>query len=242
MGVEVRAAMLAQGYDVVGVDVRDAEVIADLASPAGRRAAVDAVLGRSAGSLAGLVLCAGIGNTEPDPARILAVNYFGAVEVLDGLHDALVQGAPAAVVAIASIASRRVTDDDLPIVEALVDGDEARAAKLVADHEGNPAYCISKLALSRAIRRRSVAWAPDGIRVNAIAPGQVDTPLLHKTLADPRYGAALGGTKIPLGRRATARDVADSVKFLMSADAAYVTGTILGLDGGLDAQLWPDAL
>jgi NAD(P)-dependent dehydrogenase (short-subunit alcohol dehydrogenase family) len=227
---------------VIGVDVHDAEVIADLGTPSGRAAAVDAVLSAARGTLAGVVLCAGVGNTDPDPARILAINYGGAVDVLDGLHDALARGAPSAVVAIASIASRRVVDADLPIVDALVDGDETRAAKLVADREGNAAYCISKLALSRATRRRSVQWAPDGIRVNAVAPGQVDTPLFHKSLADPRYGPALAATKIPLGRRATARDVANCVRFLMSADADYVTGTILGLDGGLDAELWPDLL
>src|SRR5688572_8428650 len=126
MGSAVRAAMQAEGHCVVGVDIRDAEVIADLATASGRRSAIDEVLTHTAGDLMGVVLCAGVGNTEPDPAQILAVNYFGAVDVLDGLHGALARAAPSSVVAIASIASRRVVDEDLSVVDALVEGDEAR--------------------------------------------------------------------------------------------------------------------
>lgn len=75
--------------EVVGVDLRDADIIADLSSSEGAQSAVDAVLDRCGGVLDGVVLRAGLGPHVPDPRLIIAVNYHSTVALLDGLFPAL---------------------------------------------------------------------------------------------------------------------------------------------------------
>lgn len=95
-------------------------------------------------------------------------------------------------------------------------------------------YGISKAALIHMTRMLALEWAGHGIRVNAIAPGTVDTPSRAEALADPEVRKAMLD-RIPLHRFATAREVAGAVCFLASPKAAYMTGQTLLLDGGLTA-------
>src|SRR5262245_34722766 len=89
IGRALRERLEREGQRVIGVDVRDAEITADLASAAGRTAAVRGVLEACGGRLDGAVACAGLGPQHEDPEAIVSVNYFGAVALLDGLRDAL---------------------------------------------------------------------------------------------------------------------------------------------------------
>ena len=82
IGAAIRRRLEAQGDTVIGVDLKNAEVIADLSEPLDRRAAVDAVLERCDRTLDRLVTCAGIGSNVRPASRIAAVNYFGSVEVV----------------------------------------------------------------------------------------------------------------------------------------------------------------
>jgi 3-oxoacyl-[acyl-carrier protein] reductase len=94
---------------------------------------------------------------------------------------------------------------------------------------GNPAYNASRAGLVRALGE---AWAAEGIRVNGIAPGLVDTKMTKVTTEHPaRLAAALG--RIPLKRLGTPRDMAGVALFLASPLAAYVVGQTLQVDGGL---------
>jgi NAD(P)-dependent dehydrogenase (short-subunit alcohol dehydrogenase family) len=95
-------------------------------------------------------------------------------------------------------------------------------------------YGISKAAVIHMTRMLAIEWADHGIRVNAIAPGTVDTPSRAKALADPRTKKIMLD-RIPLHRFAIAREVAAVVRFLASPDAAYMTGQTLVFDGGLTA-------
>ena len=94
MGAATRARLEADGQRVVGVDLRDAEVVADLGTPAGRQAAIDAVAELAGGSIDGLVTWAGVaGLTEGPPGSLLvSVNYFGTVALLEGLRPLLAAG------------------------------------------------------------------------------------------------------------------------------------------------------
>lgn len=97
---------------------------------------------------------------------------------------------------------------------------------------GNPAYNASKTGAYALTRSLAVAWAGDGIRVNGIAPGLVDTKLTKVTTEDPRrLAAAL--ERIPLGRLGTPADMAGVALFLASPLAAYVVGQTIVVDGGL---------
>ena len=98
--------------------------------------------------------------------------------------------------------------------------------------KGNPAYNASKAGAVGLTRTLADAWAVDGIRVNGIAPGFVDTKLTRVTTAHPkRLEAAL--KKIPLRRLGTPADMAGVALFLASPLAAYVTGQSIIVDGGL---------
>jgi len=97
---------------------------------------------------------------------------------------------------------------------------------------GNPAYAASKAAVISLTRTLAVAWAAQGIRVNGIAPGLVDTKLTKVTTEQPdRLQRALA--QIPVQRLGTPAEMAGAVLFLASPLAAYVCGQTLRVDGGL---------
>ena len=94
-----------------------------------------------------------------------------------------------------------------------------------------PAYSATKGALVQLARSLAVAWADDGIRVNVVAPGWIETPLTARHVADPvRTGQILDRT--PLGRWGRPEDLVAPVLFLASDGARFVTGTVLDVDGG----------
>jgi NAD(P)-dependent dehydrogenase (short-subunit alcohol dehydrogenase family) len=97
-------------------------------------------------------------------------------------------------------------------------------------------YGISKAALIHMTRMLAIEWAEHGIRVNAVAPGRLDTPSPSRadTLGDPGYMQAMLA-RIPLHRLATVEEVAAAVCYLAGPQAASVTGHTLVLDGGLTA-------
>jgi NAD(P)-dependent dehydrogenase (short-subunit alcohol dehydrogenase family) len=102
---------------------------------------------------------------------------------------------------------------------------------------GRSTYGISKAAISHMTRMLAIEWAEHGIRVNAIAPGRVDSksPQRAATSGDTKYlESALN--RIPLKRFTTVEDVAEAVRYLASPAAACITGQTLVLDGGLTAQ------
>lgn len=95
----------------------------------------------------------------------------------------------------------------------------------------NPAYAASKGAVVQITRSHAVAFAAQGIRVNAVAPGWIDTRLAAGAISNPERSAAILA-RIPLARWGTPGDVADVVAFLHSNDARYITGVVLPIDGG----------
>jgi NAD(P)-dependent dehydrogenase (short-subunit alcohol dehydrogenase family) len=94
-----------------------------------------------------------------------------------------------------------------------------------------PAYSASKGGVMQLTKSLAIAYAADGIRVNAVAPGWIATPLTQELQDDPsRSGPILSRT--PLGRWGTPEDVAKVVVFLCSPAAAFMTGAIVPVDGG----------
>ena len=99
---------------------------------------------------------------------------------------------------------------------------------------GYSAYVAAKGAINSLTRQWATEWAPHGIRVNAIMPTFVDTPQVASLLADPEFKAGIVN-RIPLGRVGETRDIVGPAIFLCSDAASFVTGQILGIDGGLTA-------
>ena len=241
IGAAIRTRLEKDGFQVIGVDLRDAEIVADLSAPDGRRSAVAGALERCGGRLDRLVACAGLGPHVRPPSLVASVNYFGAVDVIDGLCEALSRGVDPAAVAVVSNSAQMAPLDDHPYVAALLDGDEVEAGRII-DELDNPvvAYMGSKHALGRALRRRVRRFGEARVRLNGVAPGPVRTPLLEAGIADPATRDAIQSIDLPIGRWGQPEDVADLVAFLLAPAAGWIHGSIVFIDGGNDAEIRPE--
>lgn len=242
IGAATCKALQAAGHTVIGVDLRNADIQGDLASAAGRKDVIVQALARCGGMLDGLVLCAGLGAQTHPASLVTSVNYFGAVELLDGLLSALQKGTQPAAVVISSVASTQLPWSKNPLAAACEAGDEAQVSSIVmgaGEQGGNLAYAGSKNALTVAVRKRAPAWGAAGVRLNSVAPGATETPLLQAGLQDPRYGEAIKNFVAPIARRADPSEVAAVVAFLLSPACGFVHGVQWCIDGGIDAMLRP---
>jgi len=146
-----------------------------------------------------------------------------------------------AAVAVSSNAAS-LTPPHADLLKLLLEGDEDKASACAASIDGSTVYGTSKLALTRALRRRAGTWGDAGVRLNAVAPGPVETPLLAGGLEDPVLGPLINALPVPLGRRASAAEIAAAIGFLLDPANGYVHGSVLFVDGGSDALLRPDIL
>jgi gluconate 5-dehydrogenase len=105
---------------------------------------------------------------------------------------------------------------------------------LLGINAGYSAYVAAKGAIASLTRQWATEWAKHGIRVNAIMPTFVDTPQVASLLGDPDFKAGIVN-RIPLGRVGETRDIVGPAIFLVSDAASFVTGQVLGIDGGLTA-------
>lgn len=249
MGRQVAAKLTAAGHSVIGVDIRDADVVADLSTAQGRRNAAAGVLTACGGRLDGAILAAGLG-PEPGtdrPRLILQVNYFGVVDLLRIWQPALAAGR-AKVVVVGSNATTTTPLVPARTVRALIK-DEPDKALATLKHYGPlappMAYGASKTAVSRWVRANAVTseWAGVGVRLNVIAPGAVLTPLLERQLATPSEARAIKAFPVPVGGFGDAGELADWMIFMLSDAADFLCGSVIFVDGGSDAYfnaaLWP---
>lgn len=109
----------------------------------------------------------------------------------------------------------------------------ASSAALIGDRE-TPAYCATKGGLLMLTRQMAVDYARENVRVNCICPGWIDTPFNDPFIAvNPHEHASTIDRTVPMGRQGRADEVAHAVLYLASADASYVNGHALVIDGGL---------
>ena len=107
-------------------------------------------------------------------------------------------------------------------------------AGVVAIWSGTP-YAATKAALNQIAKNLACEWAADGIRVNAVAPWYIDTPLAAPVIKDPvRLGQIL--TRTPMGRVGQPEEVAGVVAFLCMAPSSYTTGQVISVDGGFSVN------
>jgi NAD(P)-dependent dehydrogenase (short-subunit alcohol dehydrogenase family) len=239
IGSAVAGLLRERGDEVIGVDLHDAEVVADLSTRDGRRAAAGAVLRRTGGIVDAVVACAG---TAAPTAAAIQVNYFGVIELLGALRPGLARAERPRAAVIASIAS--IQPSDAEVVAACARQDEERALalaeKVVAEGRGQQLYASSKLALARWVRRTCVApeWAGAGIPLNAVAPGVVVTPMTAALLATEQgREMADRAVPMPLHGHAPPEAVAHALIWLVGPENTHVTGQVLFVDGGADATL-----
>lgn len=236
IGQATTKRLMDAGHHVIGVDLHDADVVADLATTAGRRALVDGVQAATGGRVDAVIASAGISSGDP---ITVSINFFGAVATLEGLRPFLTESEHARAVTISSVALLQSLDDD--IVDACLRDDEP-AAVAAAEGKGVFVYPSTKRALARWVRRTAPteAWAGAGIPLNAVAPGVVATPMTAPLLDDPTWREIVDdAVPMPLGGHAQPEEVAALLDWLTSRDNTKVTGQVVFLDGGADAVLRP---
>lgn len=151
--------------------------------------------------------------TDEDIDRLLAVNLRAVVYLAQAAHAALARSTGSLVVM-------------------------ASKTGLVAQPD-SPIYCATKGAAIQLARALALDWAPEGIRVNAVCPGIVDTPMLEsffEQLPDSERARQEFATAQPLGRLARPEECAAAALFLASEAASFITGVALPVDGGFTAQ------
>ncbi|MFN0121250.1 MAG: SDR family NAD(P)-dependent oxidoreductase [Blastocatellia bacterium] len=230
IGLAIAEKFLATGYRVALLDIDTAtltdtaaalavqdDILAltcDVSDPAQVRAAMDQTATHF-GRIDALVNNAGVAVFKPaaettfdDWSRVMAVNLNGPFLCTQACAPVMLQNGGGAVVNIASISG-------------------VRASTL------RIAYGTSKAALMHLTKQQAVEYGNAGIRVNAVAPGPVETAMaaqVHSSDIRTSYRDA-----IPLARYGTTQEIADAVAFLCSDAASFINGQILAVDGGFDA-------
>lgn len=244
IGAATTALLREAGHRVLTVDLHDADVTGDLATSEGRAAVLDGVraLLDPATGLHGVVPCAGVaGMTGTDPRLVVSVNYFGAVALVEGLRDLLAVPGDAAVVLLASNSITGMPGWHLATAEHCLAGDEQTAREVAAETEAVMVYPSTKAALAWWARREGIteSWIGAGIRVNAVAPGKIATPMTQALAEDPVFGPLGEAYPTAIGRDGRPEEIAALIGFLLSPAASLLVGTTVYADGGTDAMLHP---
>ncbi|MFE6735232.1 SDR family NAD(P)-dependent oxidoreductase [Microbacterium sp. NPDC057650] len=233
-----------RGDRVIGIDLRGADIEADLSTKQGRADAAAAAIELAGGTIDAVIACAGI---SAPIAKTISVNYFGVTELLEALLPALAKSdAPRAAV-VSSMASLQPNSSDM--VEAALAGDEAKAVGIAeglaaqGPEIGYAVYPSSKRALARWVRRESItpAWAGNHIPLNAVAPGTVVTPMTAPLLATEEGRAMVdAAVPMPLNSHQPPESIANLLIWLTSVENTHMAGQVIYDDGGADATLRGD--
>jgi NAD(P)-dependent dehydrogenase (short-subunit alcohol dehydrogenase family) len=246
IGRATRDLLAQRGETVIGVDIHDADVVADLSGPEGRAALAEGVRRLSGGRIDAVYAVAGL--AVPAPATV-AVNYFGTLATLGGLRPLLAGSPSPRAVLVSSMAALLPSDAEL--VSLLTAEDEpaalARAEVLAKAPEttGGLIYSSTKLALSRWVRRQAASpeWAGAGIPLNAVAPGIIATPMTAAMIStDEQRQALLERVPMPLNGIAEPVVVARALAWLGGEENTHLCGQIVYVDGGSDAVIRGDAV
>jgi len=237
IGAELKRQLQSQGHEVISVDIKEGDIIADLSTAEGRQTAVDGVRERAPDGLDGFIPCAGLPPVVKPLSLIAKVNYFAVVATVEGLRETLAKK-NGSVLLVSSNSAPMVPADD-EFVVACLSGDEVAACAHIDTRDGHTAYAGSKRAITIWMRQNVVAYAADGVRMNAVAPGITMTPLTDQVFADEELGKAMQqfGEMVPVGATAQPEQIANVMRYMLSEEANYVCGSVFFVDGGSDAML-----
>ncbi len=213
LGAAIADALEAEGAAVARTDVDGGEVELDVRDGGSVERAVAAVAARL-GEPTILVNNAGINRIGPSESfdeadwnEVVDVNLGGVFRCSQVVGGRMLAAAGGAIVNVASISG-------------------------LVGMPGRAAYCATKAGVLGLTRALAVEWAGRGVRVNAVAPGYVRTPMVENALAQGLLAEEALLERVPIGRLASPEEVAQAVVFLASPAAAYLAGQALLVDGG----------
>lgn len=237
IGAALARSLADRGERVVGVDLRNAEFVADLADASARASLVERI-SQQYSALDAVVACAGVMAPPAEVDTVISVNYFGVTKLLPLLLPLLHRGRRPRAVAICSTAS--LLELDIELIGLCLAGDEGSARKRAQEAGGAKTYSSSKRALIQWIRRTAVGadWAGRGVLLNGIAPGCVKTPMTLPLLASEE-GRELLAKSVPLAVQdyAVPDDIAPLLAFLSGPENRYMVGQVTFCDGGSEVLL-----
>jgi 2-keto-3-deoxy-L-fuconate dehydrogenase len=223
IGEAVARGLHAEGADVLLADVR-ADAVAAIADELGDRAAAveldvrdEAAVSLATGDIDVLANIAGVGSTTTAPdttldvwEAVFAVNARGTFLCCKHAIPAMVERGGGSIVNMGSVAG-------------------------LVGLRNRAAYCASKGAVVALTRALAVDHVADGVRVNAVCPGTVDSPWVRRLVEEGGESREDLRARQPMGRLGDVDEIAAAVLYLASDDAAFVTGTAFVIDGGLTA-------
>jgi len=230
LGSAIAAAFIAAGADVVGADISVAAAQSGTRSAAGHlrlhldlanREDIAGVVQNAVQALGGIdvcVNCAGIGGRAPAVDypddlwdRVIATNLTGSFTMARVVGEHMLAQGSGSVINIASVGG-------------------------LVGYPGSVGYQASKGAIVQMTRTLAVEWGPQGVRVNAIAPGHIATELVQRQWQVEPELKAFFLSRTPLGRLGDPGDVAHAAVFLAGNASRMISGQILAVDGGYTSQ------
>lgn len=245
IGAQTVRLLKERGHEVVNIDLKNGDIEVNLATKEGRQKTIDELHRLYPEGLDGMILNAGVSGACGNLELIISLNFFSTIDIAKGVYD-LVQKKKGAMVVVSSntISQGRIRMDIADLLNNNND-DEQRVLNIVSKMDssnlqvGNMLYVATKYALARWVRRHSASFAANGVRINAVAPGNVNTAMT--AVLTPTTKMAINALPIPTryGQDALMdpAEIASVIVFLISDEARGVCGNIMFVDGGTDALL-----
>lgn len=244
IGAKTKELLEQEGHKVINIDLKGGDICVNLATEAGRTEAVNKLHELCPDGLDGMICNAGVSGACGNLELIISLNYFGTVAVAKGVYDLLEKKHGSCVVTASNTISQGAGRMDIADLLNNI-GDEKRVLELIGSLDssnlsvGNSMYVSTKYALARWVRRVSASWAANGVRINAIAPGNVNTAMTAtmSTSAKMALNALPIPTKFGMETLMDASEIAEAMIFLVSPKAGGINGNVMFVDGGTDALL-----
>lgn len=242
IGARTVEILKAKGHKVINIDLKNGDICVNLASKEGRKEAIGKLHELCPDGLDAMICNAGVSGDNGTIPLIISLNYFGAISMANGVYDLLQKkGGSCVVTSSNSIAQGGARMDVVGLLNN--QADEDRILKLVKDADpktGHTFYAATKYALARWARRMSADWGAHGVRLNAVAPGNVRTAMTDKLT--PAHMVAVEALPVPINYGTDQvlmdpEDIANAIVFLASPEAHGINGVVLFVDGGTDALL-----
>ncbi|MBW3088483.1 SDR family oxidoreductase [Bifidobacterium sp. 82T24] len=241
IGAKTAEILKKHGHEVVNIDLKDGDISANLATKEGRQFALNALHEQYPDGIDGMICNAGVAGGRAPIPLIVSLNYFGATVMAEGVFDLLKKKHGSCTVTSSNSIAHG--DARMDVVGMLNNNpDEARIVNLVKDYDpagGHAFYAATKYALARWARRMSAQWGASGVRLNAVAPGNVRTAMTDNLLPEQRV--AMEAIQVPTHYGdeplMDPEEVANVIAFVASPEARGLNGVVLFADGGTDALL-----